>query len=211
MRNLIHTPFRYSYFSANLILIGFNIIFFTLTSSSYKLLSLLGMNAAEVIYGHKFWQPLTYMFVHGNMRHLLSNMIELIFFGTAVERAIGSKEYLLMYLLCGLLSGLASLGYFYWNGDYFSLLIGASGAVYTIMFAFAVIFPKSMILLFFIIPIPAPILVILYTAFELFSEMNSLQAGVAHYTHLFGFLAAFFYFIIRMGINPLKIWAKTYF
>lgn len=211
MKNLIRTPFKYTFFSANLILICVNIIVFAVTSSSFRLKSLLGMNVYEVIYRNKFWQPLTYMFIHGNLRHLLSNMLGLLFFGTAVEKMIGSKEYLLMYFLCGFLSGLASLGHFYWTSDYFSILIGASGAVYSILFAFAVVYPKAMILLFFIIPIPAPILVILYAFFELYSEMTFLHPGVANFTHLYGFLMAFLYFYIRMGINPLKKWKKIYF
>ena len=88
-------------------------------------------------------------------------------------------------------------------------LIGASGAIYGILLAFAVIFPKSRIYVWFVLPVPAPLLVLVYALIEFFAQFSR-SSNVAHYTHLAGFAAAFFYFIVRMGINPIKVWKDAF-
>lgn len=170
-----------------------------------------GLNPGLFVYHRMYWQIFTYMFLHGNLNHLISNMLGLFFFGFSVEKAIGSKEFLLLYFLCGILSGLLSLGYFVCIGNYRTLLIGASGALYSIMLAYAVIYPRANIYILGLIPVPSPILVIIYAIIEIFTQFTGMQAGIAHFTHLFGFLTAYLYFIIRMGVNPVKIWKNAYF
>lgn len=193
----------------------FNDIYFYVQSNSsplkYKmsLAYILSLNKNFCIDYKMFWQPLTYMFIHGDFNHLLSNMLGLILFGYTVEKAIGSKEFVLFYLLTGFASGIFSLLIYVLTGNNATLL-GASGALFGVMFAFSVIYPRAKIFLFWFIPIPAPLLIIGYAAFELFFEITGIEAGVAHLTHLFGFLAAYLYFKIRMGISPLKIWKNTY-
>ena len=88
-------------------------------------------------------------------------------------------------------------------------LVGASGAIYGILLAFATIFPKSRIYVWFVLPVPAPILVIAYAAIEFFSQFTS-TSNVAHYTHLAGFAVAFFYFVVRFGVNPIKVWRDAF-
>ena len=156
-----------------------------------------------------FWQPFTYMFVHGDLNHLLSNMIGLLLFGFSVEKAIGSKEFVLFYLLSGFLSGLFSLFVYELTGNDATLL-GASGALFAVMLAFAVIYPKAVIFLFWIIPVPAPIMVLLYAVVELFFQFTGASSNVAHLTHLFGFASAWLYFVVRMGINPIRVWKNSY-
>lgn len=211
MANPIRRPFKYCFFSASLILIVVNLIIYFITNSSIKLMNTYGLNPGLFLYHRMYWQIFTYMFLHGNFNHLISNMLGLFFFGFSVEKALGSKEFLLIYFLCGILSGLFSLGYFIATDNYRTLLIGASGALYSIMLAYAVIYPKANIYIFGLIPIPAPILVIIYAIIEFFTQFTGLQAGIAHFAHLFGFLTAFLYFIIRMGVNPLKVWKNAYF
>ena len=211
MANPIRRPFKYCFFSASLILIVVNLIIYFITNSSTKLMNTYGLNPGLFLYHRMYWQIFTYMFLHGNFNHLISNMLGLFFFGFSVEKALGSKEFLLIYFLCGILSGLFSLGYFIATDNYRTLLIGASGALYSIMLAYAVIYPKANIYIFGLIPIPAPILVIIYAIIEVFTQFTGLQAGIAHFSHLFGFLTAFLYFIIRMGVNPLKVWKNAYF
>lgn len=211
MANPIRRPFKYCFFSASLILIVVNLIIYFITNSSTKLMNTYGLNPGLFLYHRMYWQIFTYMFLHGNFNHLISNMLGLFFFGFSVEKALGSKEFLLIYFLCGILCGLFSLGYFIATDNYRTLLIGASGALYSIMLAYAVIYPKANIYIFGLIPIPAPILVIIYAIIEIFTQFTGLQAGIAHFAHLFGFLTAFLYFIIRMGVNPLKVWKNAYF
>lgn len=211
MNNPIRKPFAYTYFSASLYLIAINFAVFFLTYIFPDIPYYLSLNPGMFLYKHMYWQIFTYMFVHGNFSHIISNMIGLFFFGMTVERAVGSKEFLAMYFICGLASSLCSLGYFVLTDTYRVLLMGASGAIFAIMFSYAVIFPRAKIFVWGIIPIPSPLLVIIYALIELFSQISGISGSVAHYAHLFGFAAAYFYFIIRMGINPLTVWKNAYF
>lgn len=211
MTNPIRKPFKYCFFSASLILIAVNLIVYFITNSSIKLMNTYGLNPGLFVYHRMYWQIFTYMFLHGNFNHLISNMLGLFFFGFSVEKALGSKEFLLIYFLCGILSGLLSLGYFVSTDNYRTLLIGASGALYSVMLAYAVIYPRANIYIFGILPIPSPLLVLIYAVIEIFTQFTGMQSGIAHFTHLFGFLTAFLYFIIRMGVNPLKVWENAYF
>jgi membrane associated rhomboid family serine protease len=84
-------------------------------------------------------------------------------------------------------------------------LLGASGAVFSVLLAFATFFPSAMIYIFGIIPIRAPILVLGYTAIELFAQISGGGGNIAHLTHLAGFLFAFLYFVLRLGVNPVRV------
>ena len=95
------------------------------------------------------------------------------------------------------------------TGQYYVFLLGASGAIYAVLFAYAVVFPRSIIYIWGFIPLPAPVMVVVYALIELGSQFFKAD-NVAHLTHLFGFLSAWLYFVIRMGIHPVKIWKKTY-
>ena len=87
--------------------------------------------------------------------------------------------------------------------------MGASGAIYSVLFFFFFFFPRSIIFIWGLIPVPAPVLVLIYALIEIGSQFLG-SSNVAHMTHLFGFLAAWLYFVIRMGIHPIKIWKDIY-
>lgn len=157
------------------------------------------------------WQFFTYMFEHYDFNHILFNMLGVFIFGTQVEQAMGSREFILFYLLTGFLSGVLSFFYFIITGLYGVILLGASGALFGVMLAFATFFPRARILVFFILPVPAPILVLLYTALELFYSFSGMGGNVAHYTHVAGFLVAYLYLLIRHRINPIKVFRDVYF
>ena len=94
--NVLRKPFKYTYFNATLILFAINAVFFMALrifphSVLYLSMSVMGMKM------HFYWQPLTYMFVHSGWSHFIFNMLALFCFGHEVERAIGSKEFLLFY------------------------------------------------------------------------------------------------------------------
>jgi membrane associated rhomboid family serine protease len=143
------------------------------------------------------------MFAHENLTHILLNMLGLLFFGTAIEKEMGSREFLLYYLLTGLLAGLFSLAAYVAIGMNVSLL-GASGAVFAVLLAFATLQPNAQIYIWGIIPMRAPIMVLGYTAIELLSQIFGSQAGVAHLTHLAGFAFGWLYFLARFGVNPWR-------
>ncbi|MCQ2591651.1 MAG: rhomboid family intramembrane serine protease [Treponema sp.] len=207
--DFIRRPFKYVYFNATLWLILSNVLVYGLCFIFKNLEYYLSMNVGLVIYKKMFWQFVTYMFVHGNISHILFNMLALLIFGFAVEKAIGSKEFLLFYFVCGILSGFLSFVVYYFTGSFRVFLMGASGAIYSILFAYAVIFPKSKLYIWGVIPIPAPILVAIYTIIEIVGQFLS-ASNIAHMTHLFGFLVAWLYFVIRMKIHPIKIWRSLY-
>ena len=202
-------PFKYVNFHATLYLILINAIVYFLCNFMPNLLYYLSLNVVYVIRYKAFWQFFTYMFVHAGIRHLLLNMLGLFFFGFGLERAIGSKEFLLFYFTTGIFSAVLSFILYYFTGNYLVFLMGASGAVYAVLFAYAVCYPRSIIYLWWVIPVPAPIMVIIFAIIEVVSGFFS-SSNVAHFTHLFGFLIALLYFLIRMGVNPLKIWKDTY-
>lgn len=208
--NSIRKPFRYDFYNATLIIIGINIGLFMLGYFWRNLNSLLALNVLNIVKGKMYWQFLTYMFVHGGFQHLFFNMLGLLIFGVSVERVIGSKEFILFYLVSGIFCGIVSFLTYYLTGMYFVFLLGASGGLYAILLAYAVLFPQNQIFIWGIIPIPAPILVLIYAIIEIASQFFNVASGVAHMTHLAGFLGAWLYFIIRFGVNPIKVWKNTF-
>lgn len=208
VNNIINRKFRYTYSNAVSVLIIINVLAFFVTYSLMpRLMYYFALIPSSVLYGHAYWQFVTYMFMHGGVWHLVSNMLGLFIFGTACERAVGTREFVLFYLLTGVLSGIASFLVYLFSGTN-AILLGASGALYAVMLLFSVIFPRARILLFGFIPVSAPVLVILYFAIELFSGISAYGGGIAHMTHLFGLLFGFLYCVIRMRINPFKAWAQ---
>ena len=147
---------------------------------------------------------LTHGFIHADWMHLLFNMVTLWSFGTAVERSMGSREFLLFYFLTGTLAGLASLGIYIATGAWYTTLLGASGALFAVLLAFAIVNPEARIFIYGILPIRAPVMVVGYAAIEVASQLFSFRSSVAHLTHLAGFLWAWLYFVLRFGINPAK-------
>lgn len=201
---MIRRPFRYTNGNATLVLIGVNVLVYALGAVFRELSVYLALIPGAVLAYGWVWQVFTYMFVHANVSHLFFNMLGLFFFGTAVERSLGTREFLLFYLVSGALAGLFSLAAFALGGALGVRLIGASGAVYAVLFAFAVINPRARIFVWGLVPVPAPLLVLGYTAVELFSHLTGRGASVAHLTHLAGFLFAALYFPIRLGVDPIR-------
>ena len=194
----------YRQYNVTFVLIAINLGAFFLTMGFPNLVNYLAMNPALVIGRNFWWQPFTYMFVHSGISHILFNMLGLFFFGTQVEDRVGSNEFLLYYLATGVLAGLFSLLIYWLTGAYYVFLLGASGAVYAVLLAFATFYPTAQIFLFGILPVKAPILVIGFTAIALFSQMSGRGGNVAHLTHLAGFAFGLFYFILRLRINPIR-------
>lgn len=202
-------PLRFQYYNAALFLIGANVLVFLLGFVAPSIVNRMALIPAAIIVEKWLWQPFTYMFVHGGTWHLLFNMLGLFFFGVQLERRIGSNEFLLFYLLSGVLAGVFSFVVYWLTGTYNVALVGASGAVFAVLLAFATYFPTATILLFGIIPIRAPILVLGYAALELFNMLSRTGGNVAHMTHLIGFGVAFLYLVVRMRINPITVFRDS--
>lgn len=208
MRNLFfRKPFKYTFFNATMYVIIANAVVFFLTRTFPVLSVYLGLSFPGIRYLHFLWQPLTYLFVHGGYSHIIFNMLALLCFGIQVERAIGSKEFLLFYFICGILDGLISV-FVYGAIGYNGLIIGASGAIYAVLFLYAVVFPSSVIYIWGIIPVPAPLLVFLYALLAFFGQFKI--NNTADLVHLAGFFWAWIYIFVRMGVSPLKVWKNTF-
>ena len=208
MRNtILNRKFPYSYWNVTSIFIAINFIMFCLTGFLFPSLKyIFSLVPSYILYRHYYWQFLTYMFTHATVSHFIFNMLSLYIFGTAVERRVGSREFLLYYLLTGVLSGVASYAMFY-VANTNTVLLGASGAIYALLMLFSVLYPKSVIYVFGLIPVQAPLLIILYFIIELISGLTA-HDGVAHMTHLSGLVFGLLYIIIRMRMNPLRVWRR---
>jgi len=201
---LFQRPLPRTHFYATLGIIALNLLVFLLTEIDQNLHADLDLIPGAVLAAGAWWQPLTYMYAHANFSHILFNMLGLFFFGSAVEAEMGSWEFLVFYHVTGVLAGLASLGIFVAMSQFNVDLLGASGAVFGVTLAFAAYRPHARVLIFFVIPLRARSLVILYAAFELFSQILDPYGGVAHLTHLAGFLFAFLYLLLRLRVNAWK-------
>jgi len=201
--SVLRRPLRFRFFNATLYLIAANVLIFALGYVWPMLTYVLALNPQAVMAGW-VWQVFTYMFAHANLTHLFVNMLGLFFFGRPVERTLGSSEFLLYYLLSGLFAGIASFAIYALSGAWNTMLLGASGAIFALLLAFAVLYPRAMVYLYGIIPIRAPVMVIGYTAIEILSSFLGAASSVAHLTHLAGFVAGAAYFPVRLGVNPFR-------
>lgn len=137
------------------------------------------------------WQILTYAFLHGSVTHLLFNMFAVYMFGADMERVWGGRRYLIYYVVCAIAAALAQLLVSSATGAQYPTL-GASGAVFGLLLAFARYFPERQIML--LIPpilLPTKLFVVLYGTLELVMGVTGTQAGVAHFAHLGGLAGGF--------------------
>jgi len=141
------------------------------------------------------WQLFTYIFLHGGFSHILFNLLALWMFGGELENYWGSKKFLFYFLFCGIGAGICTVVFTPYQ---FIPVIGASGAIYGILLAFAWLFPNRPILIYFLFPIPAKYFVIIFGLIELLSSMEGTGGGVAHLTHLGGLVFGFFYLTYPM-------------
>lgn len=157
------------------------------------LLAYFALSPLAIINDLAIWQLFSYMFLHGGFGHLFFNMFTLWMFGGEVERTLGSNKFLKYYIVTGVGAGLFQL---LANWGSASAIIGASGAIYGVLLAFAVFFPNRLIMLFFIIPIRARTLIALYIGLSLVLGLKSGILGtsdnVAHFAHLGGAIVGFF-------------------
>ena len=180
-------------------------------------------------FGSLFWvgnplfhtyQFVTYMFLHANFEHVFFNMFALWMFGRTLEYELGSKRFLLYYMVTGVGAGLLQLGVtwievssladgvasgtvspYVLQSRIHAVTIGASGAVFGVLLAFGMMHPNSMIMLLIPpIPIKAKYFVIGYGLLELYLGMSGSQSGVAHFAHVGGML---------WGWLLLRYWKKT--
>lgn len=142
------------------------------------------------------WQLVTYMFMHGGWEHIIFNMFTLWMFGRFIEYDLGSKRFLLYYMVCGIGAGLIQLLVCHFTGSMLPT-VGASGAIYGLLLAFGMLHPNDIIMpLIPPIPMKAKWAVLVFAAIELFLGMRNIRSiasadNVAHFAHLGGALFGF--------------------
>ena len=154
----------------------------------------------------RWWQPLTHMFMHGGIWHILFNMYTLVMFGMVVERALDTKKFLILYFVAGLGAGALHTGVEWLQvsrlmaaGEaagvidlYRTPVVGASGAIYGVLVAFAMLYPEArMTLIFPPVTLDAKWMVAIFIGIELFTGITGTQMGIAHFAHLGGALFGF--------------------
>jgi membrane associated rhomboid family serine protease len=174
-------------------------VFVVMLVSSSMLEDIFGLSPEAVLTSGRVWQLGTYLFLHGSVFHILFNMLSVWMFGVDLERRWGTQAFAKYYAIVGVGAGvcvvLASLLPFASARDsYYATTIGASGAVYGLLMAWAIIFPHRTISLFGIFPLTARVFVMLLGAIAL-SEAISAGGGttVSHLAHLGGLLVGWWY------------------
>lgn len=162
--------------------------------------------------GFRWWQPVTHMFMHANFMHIFFNMYSLVMFGMVVERALGTRDFIIFYLITGFGAVLLHFGVEYLQAqallqanpgvsaqaiyNYMPSVMGASGAVYGVLVGFAMLYPSARLTLIFPpITLDAKWWVIIFIGIELLTGITGTQMGVAHFAHLGG--ALFGWLLIR--------------
>ena len=149
----------------------------------------LAMDTAAFLRKLYLWQAVTSIFLHGNVQHWLGNMIFLWFFGSALANAWRSREFLLYFFLCGIAGSLCFYVFNSFRGAESIRGLGASGAIFGLMIAYAMVFGERMILAFFLIPMKAKYFVAFMFALEILLLWTGTQDGIGHITHLGGAVA----------------------
>ena len=166
--------------------------------------ALLSLVPADVVRRFYIWQPVTYLFLHGSFMHILFNMLALWFFGKDLEDIWGTRRFLQFYFFCGIGAGVVVVIANYLFGNPRVITIGASGAIYGILMAWAVLWPDRIIYFNFLFPIKVKWLVIIYGAIAFLGTFNS-ASGVSDVAHLSGML--FGYVFLKMprvrGFHPM--------
>lgn len=173
-------------------LLALNAGIFLIQFLGYPLIGMFGLIPARVAQWPlpEFWRLLTYLFLHGSFWHLAFNLFALWMFGMPVESQWGGREFLKYYFLCGLGAALISVAF----APLSSIpIIGASGAVYGLLVAFAMLYPDAVIYLYFLIPVKAAHFAILFGAIEFFLGASSSTPGIARFAHLGGMVTGYLY------------------
>ena len=151
----------------------------------------------------RIWQPLTAGFLHGDFFHLFFNMYSIYLFGTLVAPHIGKVNFLILYVLSALCGNLLFLVL---NWGSHAIVVGASGAVFGIMAAAALLEPERRFTLLFMPfkPLKTTSMVICFAIIEIILQLTGAQAGVAHLAHLGGLVGGYLY--IRLGFPKQVVW-----
>lgn len=184
------------------ILISINAIIFLIryiAQAQIDLAQIFGLSSGNVL--PMIWQPITYMFIHGDFFHIFMNMFVLWMFGSEMESIWGRSKFLKFYFTTGIGSGLVWL--FFNIGNTNAVLIGASGAIYGVLLAYGLMFPNRKVLIYFLFPVKVKYFVIFLGLMAFLSSLGSSGTNVSHLTHLSGMIIGFVYLKYSWGLQQL--------
>lgn len=191
-------------------LIWANVALFAAAALLPELIGVLGLRPEDVVGRMRLWQPVTYLFLHSGLFHILFNMLALWMFGVELERMWGTRSFLKYYFVTGIGAGLVTvlLAFLPLPGSIgdtlrYSVTVGASGAIYGLLLAYALRFPNRPLFMFPIpIPIPAKYFVLILGGIALLSSVAANQGGVANVAHLGGLAVGYLYLRGRRAGPP---------
>ncbi|TAN03550.1 MAG: rhomboid family intramembrane serine protease [Rhodanobacteraceae bacterium] len=158
-----------------------------------------------LVAGFHVWEIITYAFLHGGWMHIGFNMFALWMFGGPIEHLLGAKHYTIYYFFCAVTAAIAHMLVAWFFMPNMGATIGASGAIFGLLVAFGVMYPRmKMFLIFLPIPMPAWVFVIGYILLELFFGVSGYESGVAHFAHLGGAVGGFLLLLYWRGKLPIK-------
>jgi membrane associated rhomboid family serine protease len=144
------------------------------------------------------WQPFTYIFIHANFWHFLFNAFMLWMLGGVLEPALGSRQFLFYFIFCGAVAGFCTVLV---SPGSTRAVIGASGAVYGLLYAYAELYPGHQIYMYFLFLMTVRQFVVVMACLSLFLSFATPNSAVANFTHLSGLAAGWIYFMFRGAIN----------
>ena len=180
------------------ILLWANIVTYLVSLFDDRIAWVLGLHPQLVVEKFWFWQPVTYMFIHARSpTHVLFNMLILWMFGVELERLWRTRFFVKYYFVTGVGAGLISVAlslvpFAPLHAMYGSNIIGASGALFGLLLAFALYYPNRPILMFLLFPIPAKYFVAILGGIAMIMSIEG-SGGVAAITHLGGLLVGYLY------------------
>jgi membrane associated rhomboid family serine protease len=188
-------------------LIVANVIVFVLEwMVGYPFVAIFGLVPKRLLGEFWIWQPFTYLFLHGHLLHLLFNLLAIWMFGMAIESQWGAKEFLKYFFLTGVGAGLFNV---LLDPRSDNPIIGASGSVYGLLTAFAMLYPDAVVWVWFFIPMRAKTMALLFGLIEFLSSMDGSKSGVANLAHLGGMVVGYAYlrwwWVAKIRINA---WGK---
>ena len=170
---------------------------------------LFALSAVAAVKNLYVWQLVTYMFLHASITHILFNMLTLWMFGMQLERDWGSRQFLKFYFYCGIAAGVCVLGVNMLLGYWYTPTVGASGAIFGLLVAFGVMYPNQTVLMYFLFPIKAKYLVMIFVAIELLLTFGP-NTSVSTIAHLGGAAFGFVYLKGRLPRVNLPDFAGAY-
>jgi rhomboid family protein len=171
------------------------------------LVSYLGLIPHQVVDHYWLWQPFTYLFLHGGLFHWLFNMLIFWMFGAELERRWGTTEFVKYFFITGLGAAACVLAL----SPHSSIpTIGASGAVFGLIVAFAMIYPNAVLYMYFLIPLKVWQAAVLFAFIEFFAGLQGGGLGISRFAHLGGMLTGFLYLKFwDMSRIQIKGWFRS--